>query len=405
MKEGVLTTAYDRPMRMALIIGVVATLISLIGFFVSGAPMFFQAYIIAFCFWIGASLGSLGFLELHFLVGSRWGLAIRRILEASAGTIWLMGILFIPLLLGLSNIFPWAKPGYVPTVAWPAFQNAYLYLPFFIVRAVIYFAVWILMAANINRLSARRAAAGPGETALKDRLQGLGAVGLILYVLTMSFAAIDWLMSLQPSWVSTGFGLIIIMGQVLTGLSFAVMVLNLLPGLSLGKRWTSATTPIPYKDLGALLLTLVAGWAYLAYFQLLIIWAGNLPRETNWYVDRTTGGWLAVAIFVVIFQFVIPFAILVSMRARHNLRVLAWLGAILFLTYLVNMFWTIKPAFFPGQFSISWLDIVMPVAMGGLWVAAFLHQLKRRPALTEADQATLAPASESIEVMDNSATG
>ena len=398
MSEGVLTSAYDRPMRMALIIGVAAALISLVGFFVSGATLFFQAYLFAFCFWIGASLGSLGILELHFLVGSRWGLAIRRILEAGAGSIWVMAVLFIPLLFGLAYIFPWAKPGYVANVASPGFQNAYLNVPFFIVRAVIYFAAWILLIFFTNRLSARKAA---GEAGLKERLQGLGAVSLIVYVLTMSFAAIDWIMSLEPSWISTAFGLIIVTGQVLTALSFAVLVLNLLPGLSLGKRWTYATTPIPYQDLGALLLTFVLGWAYLAYFQFLIIWAGNLPREAGWYIERTTGGWLFVALFIVIFQFVIPFVILISIRARHNLRVLAWLGGLLLFTFMVTIFWHIQPAFTPGQFSISWLDIVLPVAVGGFWVAGFLHQLKRRPALTEGDQAVLMPAGEHSQVVEN----
>jgi hypothetical protein len=402
MSEVVTANAYDRPMRTALIIGVAAALVSLIGFFVSGAAAFFQAYLFAFCFWISVSLGSLGFLELHFLVGSRWGLAIRRILEAASGSIWLMAVLFIPLIFGLSQIFPWARPGYVPSSALPQFQNVYLTVPFFIIRSALYLVIWILLAFYTNRLSARRAAAAPGETVIKGRLQGLGAFGLIVYFLTMSFAATDWIMSLQPQWDSTAFGLIIIFGQVLTALSLAVMVLNLLPGLSLGKKWTYLTTPIPYQDLGALLLTLVMGWAYLAYFQLLIIWAGNLPHEAGWYLDRIGGGWLAVGIFVVIFQFVIPFGILLSMRARHNLRVLGWLGAVLFFTFLVNMFWHIQPAFTPGQFSISWLDIVVPIAVGGFWAAVFLRQLKHRPALTERDQEVLAPASEQSEVADHS---
>ena len=402
MSEGVLTTAYDRPLRTALIVGVAAALISLVGFFVSGATQFFQAYLFAFCFWIGASLGSLAFLELHFLVGSRWGLAIRRILEAGAGSIWVMAVLFIPLLFGLSYVFPWAKAGYVSGSALPQFQNVYLSVPFFVGRAVFYFAVWILLTYFTNRLSARMAAAGPDEkSTLKGRLQGLGAFSLIAYFLTMSFAATDWIMSVQPAWNSTAFGLIITVGQALTALSFAIMVLNLLPGLSLGKRWTYATTPIPYQDLGALMITLVLSWAYLAYFQLLIIWAGNLPQEAEYYIDRTTGGWLAVAIFIVLFQFAIPFGILISIRARHNLRILAWLGGMLFFTFMVNIFWNIQPAFTPGQFSISWLDIVVPVAIGGFWVAAFLHQLKRRPALTEADQAVLMPASDPSRVLDN----
>ena len=169
------------------------------------------------------------------------------------------------------------------------------------------------------------------------------------------------------------------------------MVLNLFPSLGLGRKWNFRSTPVPYQDLGALMLSLVMAWAYLAYFQLLIIWAGNTPAEVSWYYDRTRGGWLAVGIFVALFQFCLPFLILLSVRIRHSLRLLAVISALIVGTYLVNLYWQIIPAFHPGQFSLHWLDIVLPVGLGGLWVAGFLAVLKRRPVLREEEQATLAP--------------
>lgn len=392
------TIRYTRPTQIAFVVGLAAVIVAVAGYFISGSQLFFQAYLFSFLFWIGITLGCLGLLMLHFLTGNRWGLSIRRILEAGAGSIWIMAILFIPLLFALSMLFPWARPDVM--AAQPVLQSKsfYLNVPFFIIRAVIYFAVWILLALYGNRVSARLAESGNGESAPRAGQQNLGAFGLIAYGLTMTFASVDWLMSLQPFWSSTIFGLVIIVGQVLTALSFAVLVLNLFPSLGLGRNWTYRTTPIPFQDLGAITITLVMGWAYLAYFQMLIIWAGNLPREVVWYTARIQGGWQVVAWVIAILQFVLPFILLLSARVRHNLRILVWVGAMLFFSNLVTVFWQVKPAFYPGQFSISWLDLVMPFAIGGLWVAGFLYNLQRRPALHSREQSKLKPAGEREEV-------
>ncbi|HVN55174.1 MAG TPA: hypothetical protein VMT46_12650 [Anaerolineaceae bacterium] len=378
-----------RLQRIALIVGLLFLVIGIVGGVLGNLERFFQSYLLAFMFWLGIGLGSLAFLLLHYLTGSRWGLAVRRITEAGAGTLWLLAILFIPLLFDLPAIFQWARPG---ATADPVIQlkSPYLNVPSFIVRAVIYFAIWIALALITNRRSARWSETEDPQA--RSGMQGWGAFGLILYGLTMTFASVDWMMSLEPYWHSAIFGLITIMGQVMSGLCFAVIVLILFPGLGLGRRWNFRTTPVPYQDLGALMLALVMAWAYLAYFQLLIIWAGNLPREVAWYYNRSRGGWLGVGAFVGLFQFCAPFLILLSKRIRHNLRLLAPLSALILVTYLVNLYWQIIPAFHPGQFSLHWLDIVLPIGLGGLWFATFLAVLKRRPALREEEQkALLAP--------------
>ena len=383
-----LSSTLGRVQRIALLVGGLGLAAGIAGALTGSLERFFQAYLVAFLFWLGLSLGALAFLLVHFLTGSRWGLTMRRVNEAAASTLWLMGLLFIPLLFNLRGLYLWARPEAVQASPILQLKNAYLNEPFFIARAVFYFAVWILLAFSINRLSARWARSGDPE--IKGRLQGLGAFGLIAYAVTMSFAAIDWMMSLQPFWSSTAYGLIIIFGQMLSSLAFAILMLNWAPGPGLGRPWNLRTTPIPFKDLGALLLTFVMTWAYLSYFQLLIIWAGNIPGEVTWYLDRTQGGWLAVGILVAVLQFILPFGILISLRVRHNLRLLAWLGGLIVLVSLVNLDWLIMPAFHPGQFSLHWLDIVLPIGMGGLWVGAFLAALKGRPALREVEQASLA---------------
>lgn len=377
--------------RIALIVGLVGLVAGVIGAVTGNLDRFFQSYLVAFLFLLGLSLGSMAFMMIHFVTGSHWGLTVRRVNEAAASTLWLLGIMFIPLLFDLRGLYLWARPEAVQASAILQQKSLYLNVPFFIIRAVIYFAVWILLAFMLNRLSARWTATG--DPAIKGQLQGWGAAGLIIYAITITFASIDWIMSIEPFWDSTIFGLMIMLGQLLSGLSFSILILNLVPDLGIGRHWNLRNTPIPFKDLGAFLLTFVMGWAYLAYFQLLIIWAGNIPREVIWYIERTQGGWLPIGILVAVLQFVLPFAMLISMRVRHNLRLLAWLGAGIALVYLINIYWQVIPAFHPGQFSLSWLDIVLPVGLGGIWFGTFLSALNKRPALRGLEKEALEVAS------------
>lgn len=372
-----------------LALGLVGLVVAVIAAFSGNQERFYQSYLVAFIFWLSVSLGSLAFLMVHYLTGSRWGLTVRRVNEAAAGTIWLMGLFFIPLLFNLRGLYLWARPEVVQADQVLQLKSAYLNPSFFIGRAVFYFVIWILLAWVINRLSTRWAKDGDQEA--KNKLKGLSAFGLILYTFTMSFAAIDWMMSISPFWISTGYGLIVIFAQMLSSLAFAILVVNLVPDLGLGRSWNLKTTPIPYKDLGALLLTFVMSWAYLAYFQLLIIWAGNIPEEVVWYTERIEGGWLTVGVLVAVLLFALPFIVLISMRVRHNMRILAWLGALIMVVSLVDVYWLIIPSYYPGHFNLSWLDVVIPIGMGGVWLSVFLLNLKKRPALREAEQQSLQP--------------
>ncbi len=390
-------THFSRPMKLSLGIGLVALVTSMIGLLVSGPTQFFQSYLFAFLFWLGISLGSMALLFLHFSVGSRWGLTIRRVAEAASSSIWIMAVLFVPLLFAINILFPWTDPAAVAegeALHMLEAKTFYLNVPFFLVRAVIYFVAWILLSILANRWSARLSKALPEDQPIRGRLQGIGAIGLIVYAITMTFASIDWIMSLEPLWTSTIFGMITMVGQMLTALAFALLALNLLPGLSLGRQWNYKQTPLSFKDLGSFLLVFILGWSYLVYFQFLIMWGGNIPREVAWYIARTDGGWSLLVIFIAVFQFLLPFLILLSSRARHNLRILSILGALLLFTNLVYLFWQVKPAFFPGQFAISWLDLVLPIAVGGLWIAGFLYYLARRPALTTGERLALRLAEE-----------
>jgi hypothetical protein len=366
---------FTRIKRISLVAGLAGFVIAGVGIFLSAPDSFFRSYLFAYLFWFGISLGSLAGAMLHYLVGGNWGLAIRRPLEAAAKTLWPMAILFLPIIIGLPYLYPWANPAVAAADPLIQEKSPYLNLPFFIIRAILYFTVWILLLVRLTSWSKRPEM--NTDPLLRRRFQRVSAVGLILYFLTMTFAAVDWLMSLQPVWMSTIYGMLIIMEQLLSGLAFGVLFLPFLMERHPALR--ASVLPGHIRDLGALLLTAVVLWAYLAFFQYLIIWSGNLPREVIWYIIRFSGGWLGVGILIVLLQFGIPFAILLSAQAKQNPRVLAGLGLVILVANLLDYFWQVAPAFSPNSLTIHLLDLLLPIAIGGLWLASFLWMVERTP--------------------------
>jgi hypothetical protein len=214
---------------------------------------------------------------------------------------------------------------------------------------------------------------------VRRKFQRTSAFGLILYFLTMTFASVDWVMSLQPEWYSTIYGMLTVMAQLLSAMAFALAALPLLmeyPSL----RETVRTEHI--RDLGAFLLTAVVLWAYLAFSQYLVIWAGNLPREVTWYIIRGNTSWLWLGLLVIGMQFVLPFALLLSAQAKRNSRLLAGLAVAILFASLLDQFWQVAPVFHPAGLAVHWLDLVLPAAIGGIWLAAFAWLLERTPQVT-----------------------
>jgi hypothetical protein len=194
----------------------------------------------------------------------------------------------------------------------------------------------------------------------------------------MTFAGVDWMMSLEPQWFSTTYGCLVGTGQLLVGMAFAILAMS---WLAQDEPYASAATPELVHDLGNLLLAFVMLWAYIAFTQFLIIWSGDLPEEVDWYLHRAHGGWNWVAVVLVTFQFALPFCSLLLCRITRRAQRLALVAAVLFCAHLVDVFWLVMPAFSPGQLYVHWLDLVAPVGVGGLWLAAFLWQLQRRSLL------------------------
>jgi hypothetical protein len=337
---------------------------------------FLNSWLLSFMFWIGIALGCLALVMLQYLSGGAWGLVSRRVLESATRTLPLMALLFLPILLGIRALYVWARPAEVAVSELLREKQFYLNIPLFVLRAIIYFAVWIALAWYLNKWSRRQDVAADWRT--ERRLRLLSAGGLVLYVLTITFAAVDWVMSLQPEWYSTIFGVLVIGGQVLSAMAFAVAVTALLAQYEPMSR---VILPRHLHDLGTLLFAFVMLWAYLSFSQFLIIWSGNLPEEVTWHMRRLNSGWQWVALLVALFHFGLPFALLLSRDLKRNLRLIAMVAVWVIIMRLIDLFWVIAPANRAEHLAVHWLDLAALVGLGGVWLSVFAWQLRKRPLL------------------------
>jgi hypothetical protein len=342
---------------------------------------FFRSYLLGYLFWVMIGVGSLGLAMLSHLTGGLWGLVPRRLHEAAARTLPAMGLAFVPVLIGASSIYVWARPEAVAGDALLQEKSAYLNVPFFTVRAGFYFGVWGLLAYGISGWS--RLQDEGRDASRAARLRGVSALGLVLLFLTVTFAAIDWGMSLAPHWFSTIYGVLFLVGAALSALSFTIV---LLARLAVEEPFRTALTPVTVHDLGKLLLAFTMLWGYVNFSQFLIVWSGNVSEETPFYLNRTHGGWNAMAIALVVFHFALPFALLLSRPLKRNPRALAAVAALMLVMQLVDLFWLIGPdlaAHGEGKvpLRVHWMDLAAVLGLGGLWLLLFARQLRGAPLL------------------------
>ncbi len=373
MTPSVVKTIQQRSLLVGLVFGVIA----LVGAW-QQPEQFFRAYLLGFLACLGVTLGSMAILMLRHLTKGAWGMVIRRILGAAMRCVPLTALLFVPLLFGLKRLYIWARP--LDTIAdnhlrehLQEITKTYLSVNGFIIRAVFYFAIWNLLSYFLTKWSAEQD--HPPMRDHSPRFKALSGPGLILYGFTITFAAIDWVMSIDPSWISTIFGLSLLIGQVLAALCFAVVVERILFDY---KPMSELLKPEQVHDHGKFMLAFIMVWAYFAFSQWLIIWAGNLPEEITWYMRRLNGGWGYVGLFLVLFHFVVPFVFLISRPFKRDITRLVWLAGWLLLMRYVDLFWTIEPNF-STAFHLSWLDVVVPIALAGLWLAYFFRNLSSMP--------------------------
>jgi hypothetical protein len=364
--------------RYSLVVGLIFAVIALGGAFLR-PDEFFRGYLLAYMDWLGVTLGSMVILMIRHLTGGGWGTVIRRILGAAMRCVPLMTILFVPILFGLPRLYIWARP--LDSIAdkhlrehLQEITKSYLSVNGFIVRAAIYFAIWNLLSFFLTKWSREQ-----DQPPVRDnkRFKVLSGPGIILYAFTVSFAAIDWVMSLDPSWISTIYGLVILIGQLLSAMCFAIVVERILVKYKPMSDWLK---PEFVHDHGKWMLTFIMVWAYFSFSQWLIIWAGNLPDEITWYMRRLNGGWGFVGLWLVVFHFAVPFVILLSRSFKRDINRMVWLAVwMLFMRYL-DLFWNIEPNF-SERLNVTWADIVLSVAMGGIWLWFFFRNLNSMPLL------------------------
>jgi hypothetical protein len=342
-----------------------------------GLKQLFVSYLVGFNYWLGTSLGGLVFLMLQYVTGGAWGLMLRRILEASSSMIFLLAVLFIPILIGLPFIYEYAQ--WVPIHTEPKLHGKAVWLsaPAITIKAILYFACWIGMAALFRRWSQQQDAGANGR--ILERCESLGAPGIVLYAVTISFASIDWVMALEPDWYSTIYPAMFSVGQLLNGYAFALTVFLLLADRP---PFAGHVHPGHMRDFGSLLLAFVMFWAYMSFSQFLLIWVGNLPEETPWYLLRSRGGWQYVVGFIALIHFAVPFMLLLLRDIKeHRRRLLAVAFGLLIMRF-VDLFWWIEPSLnHQGAYFFWLLDIAAWTAVGGVCVWWFAGQLGSRTLL------------------------
>jgi len=376
------TAELGRLTSRAYVIAGVGLAASAAGYMAAG-DAFWQSYLIAYVFWIGITLGSLGILMVQHLTGGAWTMASRRLLEASSRTLPLMALLFIPIWLKLDVIYGWAKPGAADRDPAIHAKAAYLNPQFFALRAVIFFAIWAVLIFVLSKWSKEQdeqPAQLPGPADRRSRM--LSGPGLVLFVATITFMSIDWVMSLDPAWYSTIFGVLTLGGQGLSTMAFTIMMLAILVRFKPMSQVATATT---FHDHGKLMFAFLMLWAYFSVSQLLIIWSANLPEEIPFYLARLHGPWYPISVALLLGQFALPFLLLLSQSFKRNPNVVKWIALFILVMRIVDVTWTIGPVFRHEGSTLSWVDFAVALGMGGLWLISYFRNLSGRPIVPARD--------------------
>jgi hypothetical protein len=377
--------AVDRLQTTGLVAAGLGLVLCAIGWFMA-PDYFFRGYLVGWVFWVGVSLGCMAICMVGHLSGGDWAVVSRRILEAASRVLPAMAVLFVPLLFGLTRLYAWAHPELIQSDHVVAMKAPWFYLLslsttaplFFYLRQVLYFAIWIGLAYRLSSLSLRQDRTA--DTSLLGKMRVVSAPGLILYCLSITFASVDWLMSLQIHWFSTIFGFYLIASEALAAFAFLIVIAVV---LSRSEPMAGVFQPRHFHDWGKFLFAFVMIWTYFSWSQFLITWAGNLPTEIAFFLPRINGGFGWVALAIVVFHFTVPFALLLSRDLKRNGKTLALVALGLLFMRLVELFWQVEPAF-PAAARhavFDWQYLAAPLFIGGVWLFHFARTLKSRPLL------------------------
>jgi hypothetical protein len=387
------TAAYDATARERVVLGRNsvrgAVALGVIGFafvlfgIVMTPRQAYMSYLVAYAAVLGTVLGALMLVMMSYLVSARWYVVLRRLTEAVAGTLPILALLSIPILVGLSYLYPWAMPPQDVSRALQteiAKKEAYLNVPFFVIRTIAYFAIWIVIAWLLRHWSVRQDREGGVKLTLWSRR--LSAAGVPFMAIALTFASFDWLMSLTPAWWSTVYGVYYFAGAFVAGISLIALLAMLAARAGVLGGYVGDEH---FGALGMLLLTFVIFWAYIAFSQLLIIWIGDIPAEAVWYITRLHGGWGQVGLALLIFHFAIPFLLLLSRDLKRSPRAMAAIAIMLLIMHYFDIYWLAMPVLHPDEMVIHWLDFASLAAVIGCTAAYGLWLFQRTPPVPVGD--------------------
>jgi hypothetical protein len=339
--------------------------------YAAGAAQFFFSWLVAFAFVATIGLGALFFTMVQHLTGSAWSVTVRRLMENLAATLPVAALLFVPVALGLSHIYEWTRAEVVAHDHILQAKAAFLNPGFFLLRALLYFAIWSLLALRLRRLSA--AQDSTGAVSLTRRMTRWSAPGVLLTFLTVTLASFDWIMSLDPHWYSTIFGIYVFSGGAWAFFAVLVLVALLLRRAGYLERVIHREH---YHDLGKWMFALTVFWAYIAFSQYMLIWYANLPEETIWFRHRLAGSWTAWSALLILGHFLLPFALLLTRAAKRNFTVLAAAALWMLLMHYADLYWLIMPSLHPHGVALGWIDLATLAATVGTAGLAFWYRLK-----------------------------
>jgi hypothetical protein len=363
-------TGIARAQMPSLVIGIIGAIACLAGFVIN-RDEFFKAYLPSYIFWFEINAGALAILMLQYVTGGEWGVLIRRPLGAAARSMFVMVLFFIPIAVGAQHIYPWANPDIVAHDSVLQAKQIYLNVPFWLGRAAFFFACWLLWAWRIRALSLRFYEDRSPDTEIARRKWA--ALGLPMIVLTLTFCSIDWVMSLEPKWYSSMFGITFV---VSCGLSAYAYVTFLLTQLAKTKAMAGILKPSHFRDLGNLMLAFVMFWAYTGFSQFLLIWYGNIREEVPYYLKREHGMWGFIALTLILFHFFLPFFMLLMRSIKDRPQTIAIVAVIILAMRYVHTYWLIGPAYYGNRFYFSWMSVAALLAISGIWFWVFVNQLK-----------------------------
>jgi hypothetical protein len=362
--------------KRAFLTGCAALGICLIGAFLGGAAQFFRAYMAAYVFCWGIAMGGMAILMVSHLTGGAWAYLTRRILESQMATLPLLAVLFVPMAFGLKDLYLWARPELVASDARLQAQQFYLNTSAFLVRAAIYFAIWIAIALALIARSRRQERTG--DVRLPWKFMRLSEVGLVLFGTTMHFAAFDWIEMLQPNYHSTIFPMLVTSSQLFSAQAFSIVVLIL---VSLRYEAAAVVSTRVLIDLGNMLGAFLIICAYMMWFQFMLGWIANQPADALWFLPRARGGWQGVAWALFLVQFGGPLFLLQMRGIKSNPRWFLRVAAVTLFMQLVYVYYLIIPAFDAPSLLEHWMEFLTPIGVGGIWLAYFLDRFRRRPVL------------------------